>query len=152
MTSRAATVADIPELIELGRAMHAESPFWNRFAFSPEHLAETLSNLIKLRGGFVRVATSSGKIVGAVLAVAEVHWMSTDVVVTELAFFVLPAFRGGMHAGRLLAAMVAWSEALGAKATFAGVSSGIEPERTAQMYERLAGFSRLNLVSLERVA
>lgn len=149
---RRATPDDVPELIRLGAAMHAESPFWGRFAFSEERLAETLYALLGTPRGFVWIAEVGEEIVGALLGMVEQHWMSSDLMATELAFYVRSDVRGGLHGPRLLAAFVAWTDAVGARATFAGLSSGID-SRAGRLYVDFAGFvHRPDLMAFERVA
>jgi GNAT superfamily N-acetyltransferase len=147
---RPAKLEDIPAMVELGRLMHGESPLWSRLAYSPFKVGIVCERLIELDGGFAFVGERDGSIVGAMLGVAEEHWMSNDKVATELALFVESSSRGALLAARLVSRFVVWAEDEGARLTVAGVSTGVEPERTAQFYERF-GFSRNGAIGLERV-
>lgn len=147
---RRAKQSDIPALVELGRKMHGESPVWSRLTYSPEKVAETIERLIEHPDGFAWVAVSDGTIVGGFLAVIEEHWMSSDRVASELALFVEKTARGALLAARLVCAGVAWAKIRNSRLMFAGASTGLEPERTAQFYERF-GFERNGAIALERM-
>lgn len=139
--------SDIEGLVELGRQMAAESPRWNRLAYSAERVRTTITNLLATSDGLVLVARRDGLLVGGILAIASPNWMSDEVIAQELAFFILPQYRGSFTATRLICAMAAWSKAKGARWIEAGVSTGVHTERTAALYERL-GF-RHYMVGLE---
>lgn len=147
---RPATLDDIPVMVELGRKMHGESPVWSRLAYAPEKVASTIERLIEHPDGFAWVALMDGVIVGAFLAMIEEHWMSSDRVASELALFVEKTARGALLAARLVCAGVAWAKIRKSRIMFAGASTGLEPERTAQFYERF-GFERNGAIALERM-
>lgn len=147
---RQATLADVAAMVELGRSMHDESPLWSRLRYNPEKVAVIIERLITLEGGFAWVGGSNGSLAGGMIGFAEEHWMSGDRVATELALFVERTARGALLAGRLLTAFVAWAETEKARLVLAGASTGLEPERTAQFYERF-GFSRNGAIALERL-
>lgn len=137
-------------MVELGRRMHDESPRYSRLEYSHEKVGRVCEHLITLEGGFAWVGERNGIIVGTMIGTCEEHWMSSDKVASELALFVESSARGAMLASRLITAFVNWAEINGASVTFAGASTGIEPERTAQFYERF-GFSRSGVIGLERI-
>lgn len=139
--------SDIEGLVELGRAMASESPRWNRLAYSAERVRNTITSLMSTSEGLVLVARRDGLLVGGILAIAAPNWMSEELIAQELAFFILPQYRGTFTATRLVCAMAAWSKAKGARWIEAGVSTGVHTERTAALYERL-GF-RHYMVGLE---
>lgn len=147
---RPAQLADIPAMVELGRAMQAESPRFSRLAYSASKVGALCENLITLEGGFAYVGLRAGVIVAVMLGACEEHWMSRDKVASELALFVEPDARGAMLAARLVSRFVVWAEDEGAKLTLAGASTGVEPERTAKFYERF-GFARSGTIGLERI-
>lgn len=146
---RPATHADIPAMVELGRALCAESPRWSRLNFSGEKLAELLGSLIDSEDGFAWVAVANGRITGALIAVVTQHWASEDRIAQELSLFVRQDARGALHAARLITVLDAWAEERGAKWLQVGVSTGVTVERTGQLYERL-GFVNCG-IGLERI-
>lgn len=142
-----ATLEDVPELVSLGRLMAAESPRWSRIAYSPERVERTLRALIGSPQGAVFIARRGGRIIGTILLLAEPNWMSDEVICQELALFTHPEHRGTFAAARLIAVAIEWSRIKGARWIEAGSGTGVNPERTARLYERL-GFTRY-LIGLE---
>lgn len=141
MTIRVATLDDLPRILDLGELLHRESPRWSRLRFSRERAAECMRRCIEDARGVIFVAERNGEVVGGIAGWAEQHWASEDVVAQEVSFFMTPGARGSMAATRLICALRAWAEMRGAVWLQAGTSTGLDPERTAGLYERL-GFSR----------
>ncbi|KAF1041780.1 GNAT family N-acetyltransferase [Xylophilus sp.] len=139
-----ATLADVPELVSLGRLMVAESPRWRRLEYSADRVGRTITALIESSSGAVFVARQEGQIIGTILLVAEPNWMSDEVICQEMAFFMHPDHRGAFAASRLIRTAIAWSEIKKARWIEAGSSTGVNAERTAQLYERL-GFTRFQI-------
>lgn len=140
---RNATHADIPRLVELGRAMHAEAPHFSGLRFDGAKLGATIGHVID--HGFARVAVVDGRIVGGMLALATPHWFSPDLVACDLALFIDAEHRGGTAGPRLLQAYAEWARDMGAAIVTLGLTTGINTERTAAMCERM-GWRRAGLV------
>lgn len=134
---RDAAIADIPRLVELGRAMHVESPQWSRMNFDETRVATKLTSLIANEQGLLLVAESQGAPVGGVAVMAAAHWSSFDLVADEIAFFLLPDFRGSRLAVELVRRMDAWAFKIGCTLLRAGTTTGVGEQRTVQFYERL---------------
>lgn len=128
---------DVDGLVELGRAMAAESPRWRRLEYSPARVRNTIEALMSSPDGLVMVARRDGRLAGAILAVCDANWMSDERICQELALYLAPQYRGTMTASRLICAMAAWAKVKGARWVEAGVSTGVHPERTARLYQRL---------------
>jgi len=141
MEIRVATLDDLPRILELGELLHQESPRWARLSFNRAKAAHFIAHLILEPTGVVFVAEHGGLVVGGIAGMATAHWSSDDVVAQEVSFFMAPEARGRMAAVRLICALRAWGEMRGAKWLQAGTSTGLDPERTAGLYEQL-GFSR----------
>lgn len=135
MMLRDATLHDIARLVELGEAMHAESPTWRRLNFSHAKLAASVEAAIL--HGFARVVDDCGEVVGGMLALAIPHWFSDDLVACDMALFIDPAHRGGMAAVRLLNAYAQWARDSGATLVHFGVTTGVHNESTMALCERL---------------
>lgn len=142
---RRAVPKDLPALIALGARMHAESPHFRRVTFSPAKLEQTLKQLIESAGGFLWVGDEAGQITGVMAGIAFEHWCSTDVVVSDLALFVEPPYRGTLLAARLVKRFQAWAKDAGAKLVTVGVSTEVQVEQTARLYEML-GFRRFGVL------
>lgn len=143
-----ATLDDIPALVELGRAMTAESPRYSRLEFSASRFSRLLSHLISSPEGLVLVARRDGVLIGGILASCAPSWMSDASICQEIALFILPQYRGGFTATRLISGVVAWSKIRGAAWCEVGVSTGVNVDRTTRLYQKL-GFSPVT-ISLER--
>lgn len=137
MSIRTATTEDVPRLVELGSALHAESPRWSRIPFNPSRAAETLMNLILGDNGVVFVAERDGVVVGGIAGAIQQHWACDALVAHEASFFMEADHRGGFAACRLICALRAWAEIKGAAWLYVGTSTGVDPEMTARLYERL---------------
>lgn len=141
MGIRPATLNDLPRILELGELLHLESPRWSRLTFNKAKAAHFIARLILEPDGVVFVAERDGVVVGGIAGIATPHWSSDDVVAQEVSLFMAPEARGSMAAPRLVCALQAWGDIRRAKWLQAGTSTGLDPERTAGLYERL-GFSR----------
>lgn len=141
MTIRVATTADVPRIIELGAQLHAESARWSRIPFNPARAAQMITGLILSTTGVVFVAERNGVVVGGIAGMVEQHWASDARIAHEVSFFLEKNARGSMSACRLIGALRAWAEIKGVAWLHVGTSTGVDPEMTAQLYERL-GFTR----------
>jgi len=141
MSIRPATLDDLDRILDLGEQLHKESPRWSRLSFNRAKAAEFIAQLILGPAGVVFVAEKDGVVVGGIAGMAAAHWCSDDIVAQEVSLFMDPGARGSMAAVRLICALTAWGEIKGAEWLQAGTSTGLDPERTAGLYERL-GFSR----------
>lgn len=147
---RRATSADIPALVEFGRAMHAESPTHQRMSFNAEKVRQLFATMIaKPMTALVLVSETAGVIDGGVMALIDAHFFSDDLIAQELALYVVPEKRGSLRGARLVAGLDAWARAMGAKLLQAGCTTGNAVNRTIELYEHL-GFTRV-AVGVERV-
>lgn len=134
---RTATFDDVPDLVELGRAMHAESPRYREMTFDADRLAETLHGVIAA-GGFARVVqTEDGSLVGGLVAVLVPHWASDDLTSCDLALFMAPEARGSIAPARLLNQYAQWARDRGARQIMLGVMTGVSVPQTVALCERL---------------
>lgn len=144
MSIRAATQEDVPLILDLGEQLHRESPRWSRIPFVRERAETMIRGLIAIDDGVVFVAEVDGQVVGGIAGVIEQHWASTARVAHEVSFFMDREHRGGFSACRLICALRAWGEIRGAAWLHVGTSTGVDPEMTARLYEKL-GFERCSI-------
>lgn len=130
---RTAHAGDLPALIALGKSMHEESRF-RELRFNESKVAVFFENLIN-GGGCIFVAEKNGEIIGGFAGYANAHYFSDDVVASDIALFILPEHRGGLTAFRLIKAFCAWAKFRGAAMTFIGTTTGVDPEKTAKLFE-----------------
>jgi GNAT superfamily N-acetyltransferase len=131
---RCATQADFPRLVELGRAMHDESSYAS-MPFDPAVLTNTLAFVREK--GFICVNEKDGHIDAVMVAVLSPSWFGPGLTASDLALYVEPAARGGTAAYRLIEAFIRWAESKGVHAMYLGVTTGVHPEQTGRLYERL---------------
>lgn len=144
-TIRPAAIDDVQSIVGLGQALFAESPRWSRLTFNAGKLAAFVADLIESPDGLVRVAIMDGVIVGAIMGFACEHYAADDTVATELALFVAPSHRASGLAQILVSELDAWAQSKGCAWLQAGTTTGVQPERTAKLYEGL-GFQRCGIV------
>ena len=137
MTIRTATQDDLPRLLELGQQLHEESPRWSRIPFSRARAAQTLTNMMLSADGVIFVAEKGGRVVGGIAGLIQDHWACDARVAHEASFFMDPEHRGSFAACRLICSLVAWARVRNAAWLYVGTSTGVDPETTARLYERL---------------
>lgn len=133
---RPATIDDLPRLLALSRAMHAESRY-SVLSFSHDKVLDML--MLVMQRGLVLVAERDGQIIGGFAGVVEPHWFSDDLIATDLGLFVEPGKRGGFAAAALVGAFLEWAERRGAKMTDILINTGVRVEDTAKLFNRLDG-------------
>lgn len=148
---RHATHADIPRLVEIGQSMHAESRF-RRYPYEVEDVARTLATIISTPTlGAVLVDDRDGEIIGGFAGVLAPFFFASQVkFASDMALFVLPDKRGGMAAAKLVRAFHDWARAEGAAETNLGINTGVHPERTGKLFERL-GFKCCGALYLQEI-
>lgn len=142
---RYARMSDVPALVELGRRMHAESPRFVRLAFDPQRLAGVATNLIPNKDCCILVGDNDGPLIGMFVGFVMQHFFSTASYASDMALYVTPEERGGSLAVRFLRRFESWSRDKGAAELVPGISTEVEVERTARLYERL-GYKRSGLI------
>lgn len=147
---RVATLADVPQLIELGQLMHAESPRYSRLPFSAEKVADLLTVLINSADGLVLVYARGSKILGVAVAAVDSPWFSEGKLADEIVVYVVKEKRGSAIAPSLITGLDAWAEAKGVPWLQAGTTTGVDPERTGKLYEHM-GFKAVGVGLFERV-
>ena len=135
---RNAQVADLPELLALGKRLLAKSPY-SDVPVDTLTFGSTLGQCIQSAFGFAMVAVHDGKITGMLLGAAMPLWFSKKRSATD---FITYAETPG-DGYRMLRRFVrwAWSMPNVIEITLAQ-SSGIDIERTARLYE-IVGLQRV---------
>ena len=137
---RRATAADIPALVEMGRALHDESPRYKDMAYSDSKvaaLAERIMTGPMAQAAVILVADIDGVLVGMFVAVIAERWFCDERYVTDLTVYVKPHHRGGRTFFRLLMAFECWATEQGIADKAIGVSTEINAEQTVCAYKRL---------------
>lgn len=131
MTIRRATPADIPDLLALGRKMHAES-WYAYLPYDDEKIAATLEHA--MNGGFLAVYEVDGELAGGMAGVCSEFWFCRELLAHDLALFVAPGRRGGMAAARLVQSFIVWARNAGAQEVSLAVSTGVRVQETGDLF------------------
>lgn len=146
---RQAIEADIPALVALGHAMHAESPRFAHLRFNPAKVAAMLARTIP--GGGALVAERDGIIIGTMVGYAVALWFSDDVIASDFVLYLKPEERRkGRAAFMLVRAFEDWAVAQGAVDIAPSTSTGVDPEGTARFYEK-QGYARTGISLFKKV-
>lgn len=132
---RAAQDNDTRQLIVLAALMTKESPRFGQHEFSVEKANSFINTLIQHGGLFV--AAKGEQIVGFFAGFVVEHFLSNLSYASDAGVYVLPEHRGGSAFLRLVKAFEAWAYERGAHEIQLGTSTGVEPEKTVRMYQRL---------------
>ena len=151
-TYRAATAADLLQLVQLSKEMHAETSFQS-LSFSEPKIALELATFLAEPRNFTCVADRDGKLVGAIGAYLTAPIFSDDPVVFDHFWYVSQEARGSLVGSRLLKYVAQWAKVQGAKACFLTLGSDVSSDRVGQMaerlgYRRLGGFYRKDIDSV----
>lgn len=132
--NRLAKTEDIPQMVELGMALHHESTYRDR-DFDADTLSENLKNMIDNHHAFAVVSEIDNRIVGAFLGGIAQDWFGKDMVAFDYTLFVLPEYRQGTIAFRMINSFIKWAENKRVKKIQMGITTNIHPEQTARFYE-----------------
>jgi GNAT superfamily N-acetyltransferase len=130
---------DLPGILRLGRAMHAES--WYRdFDYSEAKLSGLFQTILTHSDFIGLIAEDKGEIMGFLAGALTEHFFGTDRYACDLCLYVTPEHRGSFTALRLIRAYEAWCRIKGVKEIHIGVSSDVSADRTGLFYQKL-GFT-----------
>jgi GNAT superfamily N-acetyltransferase len=140
---RQATHDDVARMLDVGEELHQHSSFasmtWNR------EKAEAMVRSLIDNDQFCIAYVRDEKIVGFMGGYVTQTWYSDDFIACDLSLFVLPEYRGGMAAVRMIEAFTTWSLGRAVKQIRPGVSTGEVGETAERLYERL-GYQRVGSV------
>jgi len=144
---RQATIEDIGSLIALGREMHDESPLFSQLDYDESKLAVLGEKLLE-QGGVFLAEDEDLVVVGMFVGMVSEYFFGHDLMASDFALYVDEDHRGGSIGVRLVKAFEKWAFEFGAKVILLGISTGIQADRTAQLYNRL-GFKTHGYTTLK---
>lgn len=143
---------DVVPLVEIGKVMHKESVY--------AHLDYDIEKLHQLGEGiaanpdsdwaaFTAIA-ATGERIGMLVGYIAEHTFGRDKVAQDFINFVLPERRGIMAGKAMIHMFEDWAKRKGVAEVYLGITTGVEVERTAKLYERL-GYERAGILFKKRV-
>ena len=140
---RDANTADLNILLTLGYRMRAES-IESYPPIDRDHAQKHLDMAIAMPDVFLVVLAENDRLtIGMMTAVMGPYSFSPRLRVASDILFVLPEYRGGMAAIKLVRRFREWSE--GADSATMSVATGVSPERTGRFFE-LMGFRPMGMM------
>ena len=137
MGVRPMTPEDLPGALNLGQRMHQESVY-RQFDYDQNKFGRLLCNyVLRTEDRFAYVGETRGALSGIFLGSIGAHYFGNDLVASDTLWYVAPEARGSRTGVQLLRAYENWAKACGASAIYVGISSGITPERTGNMMQKL---------------
>lgn len=133
---REATPSDMDKLFALAKAMHAESRY-SVMEFSVIKFIEFIEIAVSSSNYLVLVVEQDEQIIGGFIGFVCNHVFSSDLMACDLALYMDPDHRGGGAAAKLIKRYLAWAKNKGAKLITAGITTGVNTDTTARLYERL---------------
>lgn len=147
MQVRTATLEDIPALVDMGQALHAESPRYGSMPFNAKKVEQLAARVVsgQAPNAHVLVADDGGVLAGMFVGVLAERWFNDEWFATDLTVYVRPERRGSTAFPRLLKAFEAWALERGMTNAAIGISTEIDGARAVATYEkagyRLAGYT-----------
>jgi len=146
---RKARVSDLPRLLDLGEAMHAESSYAG-LAFDRAQMERAGRRWLASEDHLCLAGLNGGEAVALFVGMVSTSFFGPDRVAHDLLLFVHPDRRGGLMAARMIERFRAWARSRGAKQLRLSISTGVNPEATGRLYEHL-GLARVGGVFMEKL-
>lgn len=150
MAARLHTAADLPQVYALAERAYLEARY-NRHPLRKEKFAR-LAELAENQPDSVvlLVAENGGKLVGFMCGIVTEHYFADMVYATNLALYVTPEARGSHACLNLLRLFEQEARARGASEIMLGVTSGVQQERTARLYNAL-GYETVGALTVKYI-
>lgn len=134
-------MADLPEMIRMGQAFHAESAYrW--LPFEVEKLAGVADRVIRQGNGYAALASDAegAEPWGLVVGVLNEYWFCRARFASDLCLYVAPERRRSWASVQAISAFISgfrsWAKMHGAVEVRFAVSSGIHTDAAGKMLER----------------
>lgn len=150
MLIREMSQGDVEYSVRLAKDMHHESWF-SHYDFDINKARQLWDRKVAQPDNYcLFVAEEDGAVIGVFAGIAFEHFFGNDKVASDLILYVDPDRRGGTAAPRLIKAYEQWARDVGCKDIQIGVSTGVQVERTARLFEKL-GFGHRAYIFRKRV-
>lgn len=130
--------SDVPAIIHLGARMHEESQY-SLLNFDPQCVAGRCYQIIDSPDTMIGlvVVDYTGHIIGMMGGYLAPYEYGDDLTASDILVYVEPEHRGGKAFFMMVKGYVSWARSKGAKLIFLNQSTGINPEATSHLYQRL---------------
>jgi hypothetical protein len=145
---RAATAADMEQLVEMSRLLHAEGSYRDIAIHEPKLRAFLAHAMTDAEHACFVYQDRSGRLTGFMAGYVAAHFFSLEKSAYDLFVFVRPERRGSLIAYRLWSAFKAFAEQAGARTLCFGTIAGIAPARTRKFFTGL-GMTEVGSLYLE---
>ena len=98
---------------------------------------EQIRLMTMIPNGVVYLAENEGKLVGFIAGMAQRYFFSLRERATDMGFYVLPNYRGGSAAVRLIGALEDWAKERGLAEIYIGQTTAVDIEKTRRFYAHL---------------
>lgn len=132
----------------MGRQMHAESPRFSRFGYSPERVHGLCRAVVDNPDWLVLLAERNAAPIGMMVGFVTEHFFSDARYASDLVVYVVPEQRGSSAMVRMLRVFEGWAESRGAAESAPGISTEVQADRTARLYERI-GYRRSGAIMVK---
>lgn len=132
------TEEDIAARVAMARRAYEELD--DGLPYDEDMVRRALERKLKKPGQCLLQAELRGRVIGGLIGVIAPHHHSPALGASLEGYYVLPEHRGSLAAVKLLHGFRRWARKQGAVRMYAGVTSGIDIERTNRLLRRL-GFT-----------
>lgn len=127
----------IPRLIQMGKEMHEESPNYRGIFYDETRLESLAKDILEHESYLAIVAKQQGEILGFFVGYIDQFYFSYQRMAQDLLLFVPQRHRGGYVAVGLIKRFEDWAINKGVVRINLAVTTGISPEKTAGLYNRM---------------
>lgn len=125
--------SDATSIVDMLRLLRQESPTYNSVDDDPEWVEGNLKRLLEADAIVGVIEPGKGFMIGAITNT----WYSKRIEAVEQLLYIDPDARGGMLAVRLIKSFEALARAGGAEELTVGATTGMQEDRTRELYLRL---------------
>lgn len=136
---RPVAIGDVEQLVKLVRDMSNESEYYRARGFHEERTRRLVTGFCEWRENHLGYVTQKedGELVG-MIGLLIIDSLTHDFrFATDVGVFIRPEYRGNMASIRMIRAAETLAKMNDVHEIHLGISTGVHPEKTVHMYERL---------------
>lgn len=130
---RQATKEDIGEILSILQTTVNETSFKD-LTINPDKAIDYLEEFID-NNQYMAAVEKDGKLIGGMIGTIESPWYSDDLIGYDLGLFILPEYRHGLIATKLILYFIEWCKKNNVKQIRPGISTGIF--QVSRLYQNL---------------